>query len=153
MPIMDGMEATRRIRALPGGKEVKVVAVTASAFLEQEREARGMGLDDFIRKPYRSSEIYACLSRLLGFSFIHETSGTEEESAGSVAPEMLAVLPKVLRTKLKEALMSLDSALIAEALSQVETVDLALVEELNRHVMVYDYPAILTVLEKLENSQ
>lgn len=153
MPIMDGMEATRRIRALPGGKEVKVVAVTASAFLEQEREAREMGLDDFIRKPYRSGEIYACLSRLLGFAFIHDTSGAEEESAGSVAPEMLAVLPKVLRAKLKEALMSLDSAMIAEALSQAETVDLALVEELNRHVMIYDYPAILTALEKLENSQ
>ncbi len=66
---------------------------------------------------------------------------------------MLAVLPKLLRTKLKEALISLDSALIAEALSQAEKVDLALVEELNRHVMVYDYPAILTALEKLESSQ
>ncbi len=153
MPIMDGVEATRRIRALPGGKEVKVVAVTASAFLEQEREVRGMGMDDFIRKPYRSSEIYACLSRQLGFAFIHETIEAKEESAGSVAPEMLAVLPKLLRTKLKEALISLDSALIAEALSQAEAVDLALVEELNRHVMVYDYPAILTALEKLETSQ
>jgi CheY-like chemotaxis protein len=79
MPIMDGVEATRRIRVLPGGEEVKVVAVTASAFLEQEREARGMGMDDFIRKPYRSSEIYACLSRLLGFAFIHETNEAKEE--------------------------------------------------------------------------
>ncbi len=37
MPVMDGMEATKRIRALPGGKDVKIVAVTASAYTEQRQ--------------------------------------------------------------------------------------------------------------------
>ena len=53
MPVMDGIEATRRIRQLPGGKDVKIVAVTASAFKEQRRKLLDAGMDDFVRKPYR----------------------------------------------------------------------------------------------------
>ena len=56
MPVMDGLEATRRIRELPGGKEVKIVAVTASAFMEQRDEILKAGMDDFLRKPYRSTK-------------------------------------------------------------------------------------------------
>ena len=55
MPVMDGMEATRRIRALPDGQDVKIVAVTASAFKEQRQEMLDAGMDNFVRKPYRAS--------------------------------------------------------------------------------------------------
>ena len=57
MPVMDGIEATQRIRALPGGKDVKIVAVTASAFMEQRDEMLVAGMDNFVRKPYRLSEL------------------------------------------------------------------------------------------------
>ena len=44
----------RRIRELEGGREVKIVAVTASAFASQREEVLAAGFDDFLRKPYRS---------------------------------------------------------------------------------------------------
>ncbi|MEJ2404983.1 MAG: response regulator [Candidatus Thiodiazotropha sp.] len=65
MPVMDGMEATRRIRELPDGKEVKIVAVTASVFADQRDEILDVGMDDFVRKPFRAAEIYACMSKHL----------------------------------------------------------------------------------------
>lgn len=49
---MDGLDATKLIRTLPGGKEVKIVAVTASAFVEERAELLAAGMDDFVRKPY-----------------------------------------------------------------------------------------------------
>jgi len=49
-----------------GGREVKIVAVTASAFTEQRDEMLAAGMDDFVRKPYRASELYECLGRQLG---------------------------------------------------------------------------------------
>jgi CheY-like chemotaxis protein len=49
MPVMDGKEAARRIRALDGGREVKIVAVTASAFVSERDEVMA-GVDDFVRK-------------------------------------------------------------------------------------------------------
>ncbi|MEW5787048.1 MAG: ATP-binding protein [Pseudomonadota bacterium] len=70
MPVMDGLEATRRIRQLPGGGEIRIVAVTASVFKEEEQDIRAAGMDDLIRKPYRFSEIYDCLTRQLGLRFI-----------------------------------------------------------------------------------
>jgi PAS domain S-box-containing protein len=69
MPKMDGLEATRRIRELPGGREVKIVAVTASAFMEQRVEMLDAGIDEFVRKPYRFNEIYECLTKQLGVQY------------------------------------------------------------------------------------
>ncbi len=71
MPVMDGVEATRRIRQLPGGKEVKIVAVTAPAFMEQRQELLNAGMDDFVRKPYRFDEIYDSLARQVGVKYLY----------------------------------------------------------------------------------
>ena len=51
MPVMDGIEATSRIRELPGGHEVKIVAVTASAFMEQRAQLLEAGMDEYVCKP------------------------------------------------------------------------------------------------------
>ena len=66
MPVMDGLEATRRIRALEGGTEVKIAAVTASVFTSEREGMLRAGVDDFVRKPYRRSEILDCIARHLG---------------------------------------------------------------------------------------
>src|SRR5687768_6317011 len=55
MPVMDGHEAIRRIRAMPGGKDSIVIAVTASAMDENRQQLMAIGADDFIGKP-RSEE-------------------------------------------------------------------------------------------------
>jgi PAS domain S-box-containing protein len=60
MPVMDGLEATRRIRALPGGEAVKIVALTASVFAEQRGEILAAGMDDILHKPFQPREIFAC---------------------------------------------------------------------------------------------
>ena len=51
LPVMGGLEATSRIRALEGGRQVKIVALTASAFAHQREEILAAGLDDFLRSP------------------------------------------------------------------------------------------------------
>src|ERR1700683_794730 len=52
-PVMDGHEAIRRIRAMAGGKEIKIIAVTASAMDENRQELLKIGADDFISKPFQ----------------------------------------------------------------------------------------------------
>jgi PAS domain S-box-containing protein len=72
MPVMDGYEATRRIRALPDGKEVKILALTASAFKEQEEQCLAVGCDAVLHKPYREQAIFAAMGEQLGLHYIYE---------------------------------------------------------------------------------
>jgi PAS domain S-box-containing protein len=71
MPVMDGDEATQQIRYLPGGDQVKIVIVTASALKEQEAMLRASGIDDYLSKPYRLDEIYHILEKHLGLTWIY----------------------------------------------------------------------------------
>lgn len=90
-PVIDGLEATRRIRALPPPRnEVVIIALTADAFAESRDRARKAGMDDFLSKPIQTSDLTGMLAKHFG----------RESSPGSdirdVAPaEAGAALPPV----------------------------------------------------------
>ncbi|HEY0650192.1 MAG TPA: ATP-binding protein [Phenylobacterium sp.] len=66
MPVMDGLEATRRIRAMPGpAGRVPVVAMTANAMKSDEDACRAAGMDDFVSKPFKADQFVAALFRVL----------------------------------------------------------------------------------------
>ena len=67
MPVMDGWEATRRIRALPGGQAVRIIALTAQAMAGDEEKALEIGCDDYLAKPVVDPGVVReKLERLLG---------------------------------------------------------------------------------------
>ena len=57
LPIMDGYEATRRIKADPATKSVPIIAVTSYAMSGDEQKARDAGCDDFVPKPYSPRQL------------------------------------------------------------------------------------------------
>ncbi len=63
MPEMDGIEATRRIRAQAGIRQPRIIAMTASAFAEDREECRAAGMDDYVAKPVRREELVSALER------------------------------------------------------------------------------------------
>jgi signal transduction histidine kinase/CheY-like chemotaxis protein len=146
MPVMDGMEATKTIRKLPGGNEVKIIAVTASTLNEQRDEMLTTGIDEFVRKPYRSSEIYECLGRQLGLQYTYTETQESGEATIELTAGMLTELPPGLRKQLRDALESLDSERISPILQYIELSDATLHKILSRLVDNFDYPAILKVL-------
>ncbi|TRW91207.1 response regulator [Candidatus Methylobacter oryzae] len=148
MPLMDGIQAAQAIRLLPEGKAVKIVAVTASAFMEQRDEMLQAGMDDFVRKPYRSSEIYECLSRQLGVTYIYDGVAEPQEQDMPLTPEMLSALPDELRKDLLDALESLDSEDIDSIIQQIANYDQPLQKALTNLAESFDYSAILKALRE-----
>jgi len=65
MPEMDGMDATRAIRKLPGMDRLPIVAMTANAFAEDREACLAAGMNDHIGKPVSPNELYRALGRWL----------------------------------------------------------------------------------------
>ncbi len=147
MPVMDGVEAARQIRRLPGGDKVKIVAVTASVFKEQQAELHAAGIDDHVRKPYRFSEIYDSLAQQLGIQFTYRPGApSSAQQPVPLSPQQLATLTDEMRNALQAALESLDRERIAAAIRRIENLDAELGRTLSLLVDQFDYPTILDAL-------
>jgi CheY-like chemotaxis protein len=59
MPVMDGLEATRAIRATPAGRDLAIIALTAHAQRGEREECLAQGMTDYITKPFKAHDLFA----------------------------------------------------------------------------------------------
>jgi CheY-like chemotaxis protein len=67
MPVMDGLEATRKIREeFPGAKKnIPIISFSASVIEKEKEEARNAGVTDFIGKPFDPADLHGKISKLI----------------------------------------------------------------------------------------
>jgi signal transduction histidine kinase/DNA-binding NarL/FixJ family response regulator len=145
MPVMDGLEATRHIKATDTGAQTRIVAVTAHALEEERREILAAGCDDFVRKPYRYAEILDVLTKNLGVRFVCE----EETTPAAVAPPnaaALADLPDELLNALEHALTLIDIGAVSRAIEEIRAYNPSLADALAAVAKDLQYGRILRLI-------
>lgn len=77
MPVMDGFEATQRIKSTLKGQATAIIALTASAFDDERQAILASGCDDFMNKPFREEVLLDKIARHLGVTYIYEDRSIE----------------------------------------------------------------------------
>lgn len=145
MPVMDGIEAARRIRATPEGGDMPIIAVTASVFEDQRAEAFEAGVDDFLAKPFREAELFEKLETFLGVEYVYadeaaiESFAEAEESYEDLTRESLLVLPEELIDQLHHATILGDMDLLLELIERAGRFDAKTARALRSLAERFDY--------------
>jgi two-component system sensor histidine kinase/response regulator len=153
MPVMDGLEAIRRIKADPV-RETIIVALTASAMDEDRRSVAQSGADDFLAKPCREEELLEKLRVLLNIAYDYEqVSAAEGQPPAEVTPalsaEKLGQLPRELVGELRNATLSGNKRLMDKLIVKVrEMDDAASANGLQELADKYEYDALTRLLEE-----
>jgi CheY-like chemotaxis protein len=148
MPIMDGYQATKKIRQLEGGDKVKIVALTASVFKEQHEEMIKAGCDAVLHKPAPANEVFAALSQHLGVKFIYQEQPSPPSSDKyELSYEMLSVLPLELRQKLHIAAANLDVDETDAVIAKIRKISPDIASSLEKLVQDYQFDQLIQLTE------
>lgn len=151
MPVLDGREAIRRIRALPGGAATSIIAVTASAFEDDRRETIEAGANDFFSKPFRNQDLLEKIGRLAGADYVSEDLSPENEGDGAEAAvipvETAGAFSSSLRERLQEATIRADFDALLGLLDQAAAEAPGIAGQLRERLERFDYSSMLALLQ------
>jgi signal transduction histidine kinase/ActR/RegA family two-component response regulator len=151
MPVMDGVEATRRIRQMEGGKAVKIAVLSASVFKSDRDLVLAAGADEFVAKPFRFGAIYRCLGQQLGVRFSADESPVESPATVGLDRSAAAALPPALREELAASVLSLDAARISTAVGRVDAINPRFAAALRDCACQFRYTAMLRAFRTESN--
>jgi CheY-like chemotaxis protein len=151
--VMDGLEATRRIKADPRGRETVIIALTASAMDEDRRAVSQSGADDFVTKPCHEGELLEKIRIPLKIAYDYEeASEAEGQPAAGVAAlsaERLGQIPQELLTELRNATLSGNKRLLDKLILEIpETGNADSAQALQELADRYEYDALTRLLEE-----
>jgi PAS domain S-box-containing protein len=154
MPVMDGLEALRSIRATEAGDSVKIAAITASGIIEEKDMIMAAGFDDFVRKPFLEQEILETMARHLGLRYLYETddgSGAPSETGCPLSrPQLADRLGAEILDELHGAVLSLDTDQTMRVIERISQLDPSVGAALKKLATDLDYDRLLTLLDEGE---
>jgi signal transduction histidine kinase/FixJ family two-component response regulator len=157
MPIMDGYQATAKIKNEPGGKDTIIVTLTSSAFDEDRQKAIEHGSEDFILKPFEEYEIFETMSKYLGVAYVYEKQddGLRPAAAKEKLPDesLIAImkdLPGDLIGGLREATELSHAAMIDQEIKKIMLLNSDLGDALSGLAENFAYDQILSLIQKTD---
>jgi len=154
MPVMDGYEATRRIKSTEKGKQTPIVALTASLF-EEYNNLESLGLQGYIRKPFREIDLFGLIGKVLGIQYLYEDetplSSTKYINDNVAISKDIAKLPDNLLSKMRDAVSVADSDALIELINSSDQVNSELAQLLISAANNFDWEYLPSIFSKNEN--
>ncbi|MCL5674520.1 MAG: ATP-binding protein [Candidatus Omnitrophica bacterium] len=151
MPAMDGYEAIRRIRAIPEGAGIPIIAVTASLWEEDRQKIKESGANLYIRKPFREYEVFDAIGTCLGVKYVYEEKDKIQPTQTDEIPltgESLKVLPEDTVSRLREASISLDFDRLMEIIENITPQFPQLAEQLKKLAADFQFDTLLKLISE-----
>lgn len=151
MPVMDGYTAASQIRGLPGGGEVKIVAVTAGAFDDQQVKVLEAGCDTILIKPFREHDVYRIMADLLGIESSSERicQALDEPMDDELMSHKLSQLPEKQKAVLKFGALALDRDMMFEVVKQIRENDPHIASGIKRLLDNFEMSRLQGLLKKM----
>lgn len=150
MPVMDGYEATRRIKATPQGESTVIIALTASVLEEEQAVILSAGCDDFLRKPFKESTIFEAIAHHLGVQYRYAEEPAEPSGSSSLDQtwsDRLAELPRDWLETFYQTVLEADVHTAIALIEQLPAEQDAIAHPLATMVNQFQFEAILLFLE------
>ena len=158
MPIMNGYEATRQIRATESllfTTPSIIIALTANAFAEDKAAVLSAGCNDFVSKPFRGEVIFDKIAEYLGVCYIYETKTLpklEQSVENSLKPELFQGVSPEWIAQLYQAALELDDQRVKQLNEQIIHSHPLLASTLENFTNKLRFDIILEVIKKIENT-
>jgi signal transduction histidine kinase len=124
MPKMDGLTATRHIKATDKGRQTPIIALTGQTFEEDLKGILLAGCDDYLLKPFDEQLLFKLMGKHLNVTFIHEKSAPLESPPPKetvVTIDAMTELPTQQLIELRKIALELDLEKIKDCLGQIQT--------------------------------
>jgi CheY-like chemotaxis protein len=154
MPVMDGYEATKRIKGTLKGQATAVIAITASVWEEEKAVILSAGSEDFVRKPFHTEAIFDIMAKHLGVGYIYQDRELPSDSSKVTGEplnltDVLAAMSKKWIVKLYQAAIDADSELVFQLFEEIPESRAFELQTLRGWVNKFQFEKILDLTEPL----
>lgn len=159
MPVMDGYEATKQIKATVKGQSTAVIALTASSFEQDRATILSAGCDDITCKPFLEANIFEIMNKYLGVRYVYEETvpalPSNQVEALALTPAALAVLPREWVAALHKATIEGDLELMLLLIDELRQTHPILADALSSLAKNFKFNKLeeLTKNHPIENEQ
>ncbi|NJL89736.1 MAG: response regulator [Coleofasciculaceae cyanobacterium SM2_1_6] len=160
MPVMDGYEATKQIKATLQGQATAVIALTASVLEAEKDVILSTGCDDFIRKPFQQQTILDILEKHLGVNYLYaeteimtlndlNSGSTKSSTLRELKAQDLTCMPRSWINEFYNAALEADPTQIMQLITTIPSTEAALSQSLIKLARQFKFEQLIELSEPL----
>ncbi|WP_158260717.1 response regulator [Pleurocapsa sp. CCALA 161] len=155
MPVMNGCEATKRIKSYSQALYTPIVALSASTLEEDKSLFKAAGCDDFVSKPFSENVIFDKIAQHLGIRYVYESISpliSNTTSNFKLTADTLNIMSSEWRNNLEQAATVLDQDLLTQLLQKIPPEHYSLKDSLQKQVNDFDFDKIISLVKKSKSN-